>query len=178
MRLLNALKTFYNKISIHWEPQIIIFPTTKHKTNTKPKYDSQMQSKPGLTVEAIKNYVSNMPHVSAGRLDHVRKNIRSTKLRRVLNSILHDSQPTRLTPKLIQHLLEHCATKPNTAIWYKPSDMNLKIHSDASCLSKPTRSRCGGHFSLGAKPVQQYTPNSCTQHYHHNTNNGNICSRS
>ena len=51
------------------------------------------QSWPGLTIEAIKKYVSNMPHVSAGRLDHVRKNICSTKLTQVLNVILHDLRP-------------------------------------------------------------------------------------
>ena len=38
--------------------------------------------------------------------------------------------------------------------------MILKIHSDASYLSESkARSRCGGHFHLGSKPVQQYTPN-------------------
>ena len=35
-----------------------------------------------------------MPHVSAGRLNRVRKNIHSTKLTQVLNSILHDLRPT------------------------------------------------------------------------------------
>jgi len=47
----------------------------------------------GLTVEAIKKYVANMTHVRAGRMDHVRKNIRSTKLQHVLNTILHDLRP-------------------------------------------------------------------------------------
>ena len=38
--------------------------------------------------------------------------------------------------------------------------MILKIHSDASYLSEPkARSRCGGHFYLGSKPVRKYTPN-------------------
>ena len=55
------------------------------------------KSWPGFTVEATQKYVSNMPHVSAGRMDHVRKNIRSTKLQQVVHNILHDLQPTTLT---------------------------------------------------------------------------------
>ena len=47
----------------------------------------------GFIVDAVKKYVADMPHVSAGRMDHVRKNIRSTKLSQVLNSILHDLWP-------------------------------------------------------------------------------------
>ena len=38
--------------------------------------------------------------------------------------------------------------------------MILKMHSDASNLSEPKpRNRCGGHFYLGSKLVQNYTPN-------------------
>ena len=73
----------------------------------------------GFTVDAIRKYVSDMPHVSAGRMDHVRKNIRSTKLTQVLNAILHDLHPAQysqmprtndhathdLTPKL-QHTVD------------------------------------------------------------------------
>ena len=78
-----------------------------------------------------------------------------------LSKLAHmQAKPTQLTLKLIQHLLDYCATNPNATIWYKPSDMILKIHSDASYLSEPhARSQCGGHFYLGSKPVQQYTPN-------------------
>ena len=70
------------------------------------------------------------------------------------------AKPTQLTLKLIQHLLDYCPTNPNATIRYKPSYMILKMHSDASHLSEPkARSRCRGHFYLGSKPVQQYTPN-------------------
>ena len=37
-----------------------------------------------------------MPHVSAGRMDHVRKNFRSTKLQQILHNILHDLRPEKL----------------------------------------------------------------------------------
>jgi len=78
-----------------------------------------------------------------------------------LSKLSHmQSKLTHLTLQLIQHLLDYCATNPNAAIRYKSSDMILKIHSDASYLSEPkARSQCGGHFYLGTKPIQKYTPN-------------------
>ena len=39
-----------------------------------------------------------MPHVSAGQMDHVQKNIRSTKLSQVHNAILHGLRPTQDKP--------------------------------------------------------------------------------
>ena len=78
-----------------------------------------------------------------------------------LSKLAHmQAKATQLTLKLIQHLLDYCATKSNVTIRYKPSDMILKIHSNTSYLSVPNvRSRYEGHFYLGSKPVQQYTPN-------------------
>ena len=66
----------------------------------------------------------------------------------------------QLTLKLIQHLLNYCTTNPNAIIRYKPSNMILKIHSDALYLSEPKPRSCsGGHFYLGSKPARKYTPN-------------------
>ena len=46
-----------------------------------------------------------MPHVSAGRMDHVRKNIHITKLTQVLNEILHNLRPVQnsQTPQTNEH---------------------------------------------------------------------------
>ena len=78
-----------------------------------------------------------------------------------LSKLSHmQSKPTQLTLQLIQHLLDYCATNPTATLRYTPSDMILKIHSDASYLSEPkARSRSGGHFYLGSKPLHEYTPN-------------------
>ena len=78
-----------------------------------------------------------------------------------LSKLSHmQAKPTQLTLQLIQHLLDYCATNPNAKLRYTPSDMILKIHSDASYLSEPqARSRSGGHFYLGSKPARKYTPN-------------------
>ena len=41
-----------------------------------------------------------MPHVSYGRMYHVRKNVQSTKLQQVLHNILHDLRPATLEATL------------------------------------------------------------------------------
>ena len=60
---------------------------------------------------------------------------------------------TEKTNKAIIQFLNYCATHPNAAITYKPSDMILHLHSDTSYLSEPkARSRAGGYFYLGNHP--------------------------
>jgi hypothetical protein len=59
------------------------------------------------------------------------------------------STATATTMDAVRHLLDYCSTKPDAAIRYYASDMQLKIHSDASYLSEPcTKSRIGGYFFL------------------------------
>ena len=53
----------------------------------------------------------------------------------MLSKLSHmQAKPSQLTLKLIQDLLDYCTTNPNGTIQYKPSNMILKIHSDASYL--------------------------------------------
>jgi hypothetical protein len=60
------------------------------------------------------------------------------------------STATATTMDAVRHLLDYCSTKPDADIRYYASDMQLKIHSDASYLSKPrAKSRIGGYFFLG-----------------------------
>jgi hypothetical protein len=50
----------------------------------------------------------------------------------------------------VLHLLDYCSTKPDAKIRYYASDMQLKIHSDASYLSEPgPTSHIGGYFFPG-----------------------------
>jgi hypothetical protein len=52
----------------------------------------------------------------------------------------------------VSHLLDYCSTHPEASIRYYASDMQLKIHSDASYLSEPkVKSIIGGYFYLGNK---------------------------
>jgi hypothetical protein len=62
------------------------------------------------------------------------------------------STATATTIKAVSHLLDYCSTHPEYTIRYFASDMQLKIHSDASYLSDPkAKSRIGGYFYLGGK---------------------------
>ena len=50
----------------------------------------------------------------------------------------------------VKHFLDYCATHPNASVQYTASNMILKVHSNASYLSKPeARSRYGEFHFLG-----------------------------
>jgi hypothetical protein len=62
------------------------------------------------------------------------------------------STATTTTIKAVSHILDYCSTHLESTIRYFASDMQLKIHSDASYLSEPkAKSRIGGYFFLGGK---------------------------
>jgi hypothetical protein len=68
------------------------------------------------------------------------------------------STATATTMDAVKHLLNYCSTKPNATIRYFTSDMQLKIHSDASYLSEPkAKSRSGRYFFLGNSNHSQCT---------------------
>jgi hypothetical protein len=57
---------------------------------------------------------------------------------------------TTATLKAVPHILYYFSTHPEYTIRYFASDMQLKIHSDASYLSEPkAKSRIGGYFYVG-----------------------------
>jgi hypothetical protein len=63
------------------------------------------------------------------------------------------------TIDVISHLLDNCSTDPESSIRYYASDMQLKIHSDASYLSEPKdKSRLGGYFYIGKKTKSSTKP--------------------
>ena len=66
---------------------------------------------------------------------------------------------TESTERQAHKLLNYLATHPNAAITFKPSDMVLRIHSDASYLSAPnSRSRAGGYFYMSIPDHLQDAP--------------------
>jgi hypothetical protein len=70
----------------------------------------------------------------------------------------HLSTATATTTDTVKHLLDYCITKPHATICYFASDMQLKIHSDASYLSEhKAKSRIGGYFFLGNGKHSQCT---------------------
>ena len=68
-----------------------------------------------------------------------------------LGTLLADqSKGTEDTKYRVAHLLDYCATNPDTKLRYHDSNMTLIIHSDIPYLSEThARSRVGGHFFLG-----------------------------
>jgi hypothetical protein len=59
----------------------------------------------------------------------------------------------------VDHLLDYFSTHPGAKIRYYVSDMQLKIHSDASYLSEPkANSRIGGYFYIGNKKKRPFPP--------------------
>ena len=63
---------------------------------------------------------------------------------------------TKQTMKDITHLLNYCATHPNTVIWYKQSNMIWHVESDASYLLKNNaQSRVAGYYYL-SNTTQQH----------------------
>ena len=195
LHLLNALRTFYQKITINWDGTLFCGITIHwdytnkhvdllmpgyiqhvlHKYHHNPAYRKQYSPYPYQNIiygqkvqkptpidntpelhEKDKKYVQQV----IGALLYYARAIDCTMLV-TLSKLSHmQSKPTQLTLQLIQHLLDYCATNPTATLRYTPSDMILKIHSDASYLSEPkARSRSGGHFYLGSKPLHEYTPN-------------------
>jgi hypothetical protein len=76
-----------------------------------------------------------------------------------LASQLSTSKTTTITS--VSHLLDYCSTHPESTIRYFASDMQLKIHSDASYLSEPkAKSRFGGYFYLGKNTNSPKKPQS------------------
>eukprot|EP00957_Ditylum_brightwellii_P084512 6426200-Ditylum_brightwellii.AAC.1 len=68
------------------------------------------------------------------------------------------NQGTQNTADAIEHLLDYCTSHLDGVIRYRPSNMILRVHSDASYLLGPKAcSRAGGYFSLGNHQPQQMT---------------------
>jgi hypothetical protein len=65
------------------------------------------------------------------------------------------STATTTTIKAVAHLLDYCSNHSEATIRYYASDMQLKIHSDASYLSEPkSKSRIVGCFYLGGAGME------------------------
>jgi hypothetical protein len=69
------------------------------------------------------------------------------------------SSATTITIQAVSRLLDYCSTHPESTIRYFASDMQLKIHSDASYLSDPkAKSRIGCYFYLSNKTNSHMKP--------------------
>jgi hypothetical protein len=86
-----------------------------------------------------------------GSLRYYAQAIDSTILLAVSRLASAQSHPTTQSMQHLDRLLNYVAQFPNAAVTYRPSNMQLHIHSDESYLSEPlSRSRCAGFSTCGA----------------------------
>jgi hypothetical protein len=84
-----------------------------------------------------------------GNLLYYARTVDPTMLAPILKISSNQAKPTEAVEKAALHLLQYAATHPNAGIVFKPSNMKLVVHSDASYLSETgSRSRAGGYFFL------------------------------
>jgi hypothetical protein len=75
-----------------------------------------------------------------------------TKLTALSALTSEEANPTEHTMQKCKQFFDYAATHPNAVLTYRPSNMVLTVHSDASYLSKPvTRSRAGGHMIMAGQ---------------------------
>ena len=144
-----ALTKFQHKEPIR--PQHSPFMCTIQKYST----NSQVAKQPDTSPELPKDQTKRIQQI-IGTLLYYARVVDSTLLVALCTLAQHQSKCTTKTWDRINHLLDYCATHPNEIVRFKASDMILKVHSDASYLSKHgAKSRVGGHFFLGTKPTLQ-----------------------
>jgi hypothetical protein len=73
----------------------------------------------------------------SGTLLYYTRSVYPTLIMPLSTIVSHLSTVTTTTMAAVSHLLDYCSTKPHATIRYFTSDMQLKIHSDASYLSEP-----------------------------------------
>jgi hypothetical protein len=85
-----------------------------------------------------------------GTLLYYARSVDPTLIMPIITIASRLSTATATTMDAVSHLLDYFSTKPHATIRYYASDMQLKVHSNASYLSEPNaKSRIGGYFFLG-----------------------------
>jgi hypothetical protein len=119
-------------------------------TWTEPAYGQRIQyAKPPDKSAAVSDADVTRAQGIVGTLLYYARSVDPTLSKPLSTIASRLSTATTTTMDAVSHLLDYCSTKPDAVIRYYASDMQLKIHSDASYLSEPrTRSLIGGYFFL------------------------------
>jgi hypothetical protein len=118
---------------------------------TVPAYDQRIQYAPPLeaTPPATSAEIAR-PQAIVGTLLYNARAVDPSLLVPLSALASQFSTASTTTINAVLHLLDYCSTHPESTVRYVASDMQLKIHSDASYLSEPkAKSRIGGYFYLG-----------------------------
>jgi hypothetical protein len=93
-----------------------------------------------------------------GTLLYYARSVDPTLIMPLSTIVSHLSTVTSTTMAAVSQLLDYWRTKPHATIRYYASDMQLKIHSDASYFSESNaKSRIGGYFFLDNSKHSQCT---------------------
>ena len=127
----------------------------------KPQYGTRIQeATPEDTTTPVPPEIKTKIQQIIGSLLYYGRAVDNTILV-ALNAIAsQQANATKATLSKVHQLLDYVATHPNATLVYTPSQMFLKIHSDASYLSEPkAKSRFAGHYYLGNQPLHETTFN-------------------
>jgi hypothetical protein len=137
-------------------------PTPKqvqHSPNTwmQPNYGAKVQFMPpeDTTVPLPQDDIKCIQQIT-GTLLYYEQAVDATLSVALGTITAQQARGTATTVKAITQLLDYCHTHPDAKIWYRASDMVLKIHSNALyLLEAQARSRAGDHFYMGDKSSTQ-----------------------
>ena len=117
---------------------------------TPPTYGLKVQmAKVEITVPTLNKKENTRIRQVVGKILFYAQAIDSNLLMGLNTIASQQENETARTAALVTHLLNYCATYPNSVVTYDTSDMILHIHPDASFLSKPkAKIRGVGYFFL------------------------------
>ena len=116
----------------------------------KPSYGAKVQlTDDTCSVPLDKDGILRIQRV-VGKFLYYARAVDGTMLPALSTIASEQTKGTEATMDKITQFMNYAATHPDATIRYRKSDMNLKVHSDASYLSESNaRSRVGGLFFLG-----------------------------
>ena len=118
------------------------------------QYGAKQTPVPDDTSDLIEADAKQQVQEIVGSLLYYARALDLTMLPALTSISRQQNNPTQDTVDKLNQLLDYCHTYPNTKVRYHASGMLLKVHTDASYLSEPqARSRVGGYFYLGSRPV-------------------------
>ena len=115
------------------------YPSVPIKHGAKKQYAEEEDSGPVLGKDEIR-FVQQV----LGTFMYYPRAVDSTILVALSAIATEQQEPTKKTLERVHQFLDYCASNDNAILTYKPSDMVLSVHSDASYLSvSKARTRAG-----------------------------------
>ena len=106
-----------------------------HPYKSTKKHGLPMVNAPDTTAQLPKNNIKRLQQI-VGTFLFYSCAVDPTMLTSLSSITTEQTEGTETTKNKATHFLDYATTHPDAAIKYYPSDMILKIHSDASYLSE------------------------------------------